>query len=78
MAQIKIRRKRHMMWWPVLLLILIPLAWYLLRLRERPGASGPQRDTAAPHEMAPPGSVPANVTPVEGWFTSQKFVQRRA
>jgi hypothetical protein len=52
-AEIKIRRKRHMVWWPLLLLLLIPLAWYLAQQRQRrSGTADLVRDT---------GSVPAAV-----------------
>lgn len=53
MAEIRIRRKHHARWWPVLLVLLVPLAWYLFQARSRQSAvTGIVRDT---------GSIPAPV-----------------
>jgi hypothetical protein len=54
-AEIKIQRRHRFAWWPWLLLVLLPLAWYLVTARRRAASqAGLVRDTATPPPMAPP------------------------
>ena len=66
MAEIHIQRKKRVVWWPWLLLLVLPLAWTLVmtrRSRATRGA-GPVRDTATPPAMSPPLQTgPASTTP---------------
>jgi len=50
-ATIKIQRKRPTAWWPVLLLLLVPLTWYLWR--------GRVADRAMPRSAPPAVAAPA-------------------
>lgn len=54
-AKIKIQRKRATAWWPLLLLLLIPLAWYLWHLRGRERGAA---DDAPPPAAVAPASAP--------------------
>jgi hypothetical protein len=48
-AEIKIQRRHRFAWWPWLLLVLLPLAWYLVTARRRAASqAGLVRDTATP------------------------------
>lgn len=77
MAEIKIRRKRSTAWWPLLLLLLVPLAWYLYKVRAAgEDASAVVRDTgtvpakvplpsaAVTHATLPPPPVASSAPPV--------------
>jgi hypothetical protein len=52
MAEIKIQRKRRTPWWPVLLVLLIPLAWYLFKVRR---TAEPATDVPARASVTAPG-----------------------
>lgn len=65
MVEIKIRRKRQMVWWPVLLLLLVPLVWYLMRMRESrvDAATGSSLPAMAPPPPAASEAHPTLPTP---------------
>lgn len=80
-TEIRIRRRRHLAWAPVLLLLLIPLAWYLMRMRAEGSASSTVvRDTGTvPADVPlPPAARAAATVPLEAPGTAVRKVAPKA